>query len=89
MAVQQDRIASTHSDAGIASCLGVDYLQYQDEADLVGALEGLPVCTACFTGNYPTRVDVDQMAGLERGRAKVSGEQAADPANKGCGAHRQ
>jgi amidophosphoribosyltransferase len=75
MAVKQDLIASAQSDAGIGAFLGVDYLQYQTQEDLEGALGELPMCAACFTGKYPTRLDKEQMVGIEQGRAKVSGEQ--------------
>ncbi len=55
-----------------ALLLGVDSLLYQSAADLTGAVSGLPVCTACFTGKYPTPLAPEQLAaiGADRCRAK-------------------
>lgn len=49
-------IASSRSAAEIAEEIGADSLGYMRIEDLKGMANGLPLCTACFTGQYPMAV---------------------------------
>lgn len=70
MSIPTELVAGRMPDCDqIARYLGVDSLQYQTVEDLVGAVEGLPVCTACFTGRYPTRLSDEQLDKLGAARA--------------------
>ena len=51
-------IASSHSIEEIRQCIGVDSLKYLSLEGMLNAMM-LPkeeFCTACFTGDYPTRI---------------------------------
>ena len=49
-------IASSHSVEEICREIGADSLGYMPVEDLEEMAGGLPLCTACFTGNYPMDV---------------------------------
>ncbi|MBT9585078.1 amidophosphoribosyltransferase [bacterium] len=72
MAVSSELAASTRNLEEMTHEIGVDHLQYQTLADLEDCLQGLPLCTACFSGNYPTAVDAEELEDIGRARAKVS-----------------
>jgi amidophosphoribosyltransferase len=76
MAVQRDLVAARKDMAELANDLGVDTLQFQTLPDMNQALGCRSLCTACFTGSYPTGVDSAAICGQGRARAAVSGENA-------------
>lgn len=72
MSIPSELVAGRLGDGSqIARYLGVDSLHYQTIEDLVAAVEGLPVCTACFTGRYPTRISDERLEHLGAARAHV------------------
>ncbi len=59
-------IACNHSVEEIRQEIGADSLGYMKVEDLKEMAGGLPLCTACFTGNYPMQVpDSDIKNALE------------------------
>ncbi len=72
MAVRSELAASTRNLESMRIEIGVDHLQYQTLEDMESCLDGLPLCTACFSGQYPTQMDAEEMASMGRARAKVS-----------------
>ncbi len=81
MSIQSELVAGRMPDcAQIARYLGVDSLQYQTVEDLVAAVEGLPVCTACFTGRYPTPMSDEQLGQLGAARAAAQTSPLPTPA---------
>ena len=60
MSTRKELIASSHSVEGIRDHIGADSLGY---LSVEGMLKTVPapkdMCTACFTGEYPTEVPVD------------------------------
>jgi amidophosphoribosyltransferase len=81
MAVQRDLIAATTAPEQLADDFGVETLQYQSLGDMERALGDRSLCTACFTGCYPTGVDSAAICGQGRARAAVSGENAPTTPN--------
>lgn len=49
-------IASSHSSQEICSMIGADSLGYMKIDDLPYMTQDLPLCTACFSGQYPMDV---------------------------------
>lgn len=51
---EREKLIATRMDIeGIREFVGADSLHYLSEEGLIRALEGAPVCLACFNGNYP------------------------------------
>ena len=48
-------IASEHSDKEVCEAIGADSLSYLHLEDLDEMAAGIPLCKACFDGNYPVR----------------------------------
>lgn len=72
MAVGSELAAKSRSVEEMAEDIGVEHLQYQSQEDLESCLDGLPLCTACFSGQYPTAVDDQELEDISRSRAKIS-----------------
>jgi amidophosphoribosyltransferase len=49
-------IASSHSTEEICRMIGADSLGYMQSEYLEGMAGGLPLCKACFDGNYPMQI---------------------------------
>lgn len=49
-------IAATHSEEEICKMIGADSLGYMQTDYLEGMAGGLPLCKACFDGNYPMEI---------------------------------
>lgn len=49
-------IASSHSTEEIRRMIGADSLGYMQQEYLEGMAGGLPLCKACFDGNYPMEI---------------------------------
>ena len=52
-------IACRHAPVEIAAILGVDSLGYLPAGELETLTENRAFCSACFTGDYPTRIPAD------------------------------
>ena len=50
-------IANNHSEAEICKLIGADSLGYMDCDYLEGMAGHLPLCKACFDGNYPMKIE--------------------------------
>ncbi|MEI2722055.1 MAG: hypothetical protein V9H26_00480 [Verrucomicrobiota bacterium] len=72
MAVSSQLAASQRTPEQMAQDIGVEHLQYQTQPDMESCLPGLSLCTACFSGQYPTAVDAEELAQIGQARAKVS-----------------
>ena len=72
MAVSSELAASQRSTEEMAAEIGVEHLQYQTLTDMQSCLPGLSLCSACFTGHYPTDVDDEELAQIGLARAKVT-----------------
>ena len=49
-------IAASHSTEEICKMIGADSLGYMQTDYLEGMAGGLPLCKACFDGNYPMEI---------------------------------
>ncbi|MBI6546521.1 MAG: amidophosphoribosyltransferase [Cyanobacteria bacterium NC_groundwater_1444_Ag_S-0.65um_54_12] len=56
MSIPEELVAAQATAEQVAQLLGVERLQYQRIEDLAGTLAGLSLCTACFSGSYPTEI---------------------------------
>lgn len=72
MAVPGELAANQRSPEQMAEDIGVEHLQYQTLEDMQSCLQGLPLCTACFSGAYPTRLEAHDLDQLTQARARVS-----------------
>lgn len=72
MAVSSELAAASRSPEQMTRDIQVEELQFQTLADMEDCLDGLALCTACFSGQYPTAIDDEEMAQLCRSRARVS-----------------
>ena len=52
-------IAASHSEEEIRKMIGADSLGYMQQEYLEGMAGGLPLCKACFDGNYPMEIPAD------------------------------
>ncbi|MBI4835541.1 MAG: amidophosphoribosyltransferase [Planctomycetes bacterium] len=69
MQTKGEFIARNKSEEKIAREIGVDALIYQTVEGLIKSIKfGDSVCTACFTGNYPTRVPEKLFSMIENER---------------------
>lgn len=55
MAMSAELIAANNSPEEICRYIGADAVIYQDLNDLVQLYEDLPLCHACFSGEYPAK----------------------------------
>lgn len=55
-AVNDQLIAASHSTEEICKMIGADSLGYMQTDYLEGMAGGLPLCKACFDGNYPMEI---------------------------------
>ena len=58
-------IAHGRSVEDIACMIGVDSLGYLDIRHLEGMSGGLPICSACFNGNYPIAPPTEDIRGID------------------------
>jgi len=72
MAVPGELAASQRTPEQMTQDIGVERLQYQTLEDMQECLQGLPLCTACFSGVYPTRLEAHDLDQLTQARARVS-----------------
>ena len=72
MMTRGEFVARKHSVREIARTIGADKLVYQSYEGLISSVQGVQrdrqFCTACFSGDYPTRVSDETFRLLERER---------------------
>jgi amidophosphoribosyltransferase len=60
---QDQLIAHNRTTDEVRELLGADSLSYLKIERLAGMAEGLPICTACFSGNYPIEPPKEDIRG--------------------------
>ncbi|MFH1530778.1 MAG: amidophosphoribosyltransferase [Pseudomonadota bacterium] len=68
MSIRREMIASDLSVKEISERIGADALVYQRLSDLRRIYRGLPICDACFSGEYPTGITAAQIQETEMER---------------------
>jgi amidophosphoribosyltransferase len=68
MAISTDLIASKNNLEEITEKIGADAVIYQSLSDIEKLYNDLPICHACFSGNYPTGDAVKYMKHIENER---------------------
>jgi amidophosphoribosyltransferase len=75
MMTRGEFIARKNSVEAIRKLIGADVLLYQTYRGLIdgvrGEKEGQKFCTACFTGEYPTRVSLKELRRMECERCSI------------------
>ncbi|NOX87507.1 MAG: amidophosphoribosyltransferase [Calditrichaeota bacterium] len=66
MSVKREILASHYDVDEIRQYLGADEVIYQDLEDLKDLYKDLPICHACFSGEYPTGAGEDVLEAIER-----------------------
>jgi amidophosphoribosyltransferase len=72
MMTRGEFIAKKYSVEKIREIIGADKLVYQTIEGLLNGVGGgrRDFCTACFTGNYPTKIKKEELERLEKERIK-------------------
>lgn len=75
MSIKREMIAAGLNVEEISERIGADALVYQQLSDLRRIYRGLPICDACFSGEYPTGITAEQIqeAETERVCSKANG----------------
>jgi amidophosphoribosyltransferase len=68
MSIKREMIASGLNVEEISERIGADALVYQQLSDLRRIYRGLPICDACFSGEYPTGITAEQIQEIETER---------------------
>jgi amidophosphoribosyltransferase len=68
MAISTELIAAQFTQEAIADYIGADALIYQDLNDLKQLYADLPICTACFSGQYPVEGSRELLESVEAER---------------------
>ena len=68
MSIKREMIASGLNVEEISERIGADALVYQQLSDLRRIYRGLPICDACFSGEYPTGITAEQIQETEMER---------------------
>ncbi len=66
MSTTNEIIAARHSEDEVRRAIGADALVYQRLEVLRSLYADLPVCDACFSGDYPTGVGAEALRDIER-----------------------
>ncbi len=70
MSIKTELIANQKDMEGVKQYIGADALFYFDKNELKSVFDTVPICDACFTGNYPTQ-NVDKILNdIEKDRRK-------------------
>ncbi|MEA1986723.1 MAG: amidophosphoribosyltransferase [Candidatus Marinimicrobia bacterium] len=70
MSVKKEMIASDKNNSQIAKSLNAESVIYQSLEDLQDMYSDLPICDACFSGNYPTGISEDVLEQIEAEKLK-------------------
>lgn len=73
MSIRREMIAASKAPEEIREELGVEALVYQRLEALHAVVGDLPICDACFSGNYPTSVSEAALRRIERERSAAQG----------------
>jgi amidophosphoribosyltransferase len=65
MSTREEIIAARHTIESVRQMIGADALVYQSLEDLESLYSDLPCCMACFSGEYPTGLDADDLERIE------------------------
>ncbi len=76
MSISTDLIAANMSVKEIRDYIGADALFFNSADDFVENFEDLSICTACFTGEYPTEKALEALVHIETARRKILGVEA-------------
>ena len=68
MSIRREMIATGLDVKEISARIGADALVYQRLSDLRQIYRGLPICDACFSGEYPTGITPEQILETEMER---------------------
>ncbi|MHB2153404.1 amidophosphoribosyltransferase [Calditrichota bacterium GD2] len=66
MSVKREILASHYDVDEIRQYLGADAVIYQDLEDLIDLYKDLPICHACFSGQYPTGAGEEVLEAIEK-----------------------
>ncbi|MCD4692310.1 MAG: amidophosphoribosyltransferase, partial [Calditrichales bacterium] len=66
MSVKKEILASHYRVSEIARYIGADEVVYQTLEDLKEMYKDLPICHACFSGEYPTGVTKELLEEIEK-----------------------
>ncbi|HGY54495.1 MAG TPA: amidophosphoribosyltransferase [Caldithrix abyssi] len=66
MSVKKEILASHYEIDEIAKYIGADAVVYQSLDDLKEMYKDLPICHACFSGNYPTGITKELLKEIEQ-----------------------
>ncbi len=66
MSVKKEILASHYDVDEIARYIGADAVVYQSLEDLKALYEHLPICHACFSGEYPTGITPELLDDIEK-----------------------
>ncbi|MCD6375856.1 MAG: amidophosphoribosyltransferase, partial [Caldisericaceae bacterium] len=66
MSVKREILASHYDVDEIRQYLGADEVIYQDLEDLKDLYKDLPICHACFSGEYPTGAGEEVLEAIEK-----------------------
>ncbi|MBD3285400.1 amidophosphoribosyltransferase [candidate division WOR-3 bacterium] len=81
MATHEEFIAKSHTEKEIEDIIGADRLIYQDFEAMVEAVRGrkdINFCTACFSGDYPTKVSEAEIEIIAADRNLKETQEEAD-----------
>jgi len=70
MSTTDEIIAARHSPEDVRRAIDADALVYQSVERLRALYADLSICDACFSGVYPTDVDAESLAKIEREKAQ-------------------
>ena len=70
MSVKKEILASHYEVHEIAKYIGADEVVYQTLDDLKELYGDLPICHACFSGQYPTGITKELLKDIEREKMK-------------------
>ena len=70
MSVKKEMIAADRDNSQIAELINADKVIYQSLEDLQEMYSDLPICDACFSGNYPTGITDELLEQIETEKLK-------------------
>ncbi len=68
MSIRTELLAASLSEEQVGKIIGADAMIYQSVADMKTVFEGIGICSACFTGKYPTNVGNEELDAVEAER---------------------
>ena len=70
MSIEEELIAATKNNEEIKNAINADFLLYQKTEDLYKAINKSNLCTACFNGDYPTKISKELLKIIGEDRIK-------------------